>query len=62
MHVCGVEYFLDYDHFPWFRKASVDEIHAVRLIRGSYLRWPKLDVDLEIDCLERPEQYPLVYL
>ncbi|WP_420886735.1 DUF2442 domain-containing protein [Candidatus Kuenenia stuttgartensis] len=27
----------------------------------SHLHWPDLDIDLEIDSLENPEKYPLVY-
>jgi len=37
------------------------QIHDVRLVRQSYLRWPKLDVDLELDCLADPQSYPLLY-
>ncbi len=55
------EYFLPYADFPWFEKATVAQIHNVRLIRGFHLRWPDLDVDLELDSLHHLEQYPLVY-
>ncbi len=59
--VPGREYYLDYEHFPWFRDATMRQIHDVRLVRQSYLRWPKLDVDLELDCLADPQSYPLLY-
>jgi len=39
-------------------KASIQN---VKLLHGFHLYWPKLDVDLEIDTLENPEKYPLVY-
>jgi hypothetical protein len=61
LHVRGAEHFLDFDRFPWFRAAKIGEIQNVRFVRGSYLRWPDLDVDLELDCLAAPEKYPLVY-
>lgn len=61
LHVRGCEYFLDYEKYPWFRDATVSEIQDVRLVRRAYLRWPQLDVDLELACLEDPERYPLVY-
>ena len=48
IHVLGREYFLDFDRFPWFRDGTMGEIQAVSLIHRSYLRWPKLDVDLEL--------------
>ena len=59
--VSGTEYFLPYADFHWFEKAAVAQIHNVQLIRGFHLRWPDLDVDLELDSLHHLEQYPLVY-
>ena len=55
------EYFLSYDDFPWFRKAKVSEVFNVRFEHGHRLRWEDLDVDLEVESLERLEQYPLKY-
>jgi hypothetical protein len=55
------EYFLPYEHFPWFRKASVDQILHVELLHGEHLYWPKLDVDLSIESLEAPELFSLIY-
>jgi hypothetical protein len=54
------EYFLDFDHFPWFRRASVDQLFRVELLHGEHLYWPDLDVDLDLDRIENPENYPLV--
>lgn len=61
LFVKGREYFLDHKQFPWFQKATVAEIMEVELLHGFHLHWPKLDVDLELDSLETPERYPLVY-
>ena len=54
------EYFVDYDAYPWFKSASVDEIMNVTLVGGTALVWSDLDVDLELASLEHPENYPLV--
>lgn len=59
--VNDTEYFLPYEDFPWFQKATVAQIHHVQLIHGFHLRWPDLDVDLALDSLDRLEQYPLIY-
>jgi hypothetical protein len=56
------EYFLPADEYPWFAQAKVAEVMDVQLLHGSHLRWPRLDVDLELDSLDYPEKYPLVYL
>lgn len=59
--VRGQEYFLPYVQYPWFRDAKVAEVYDVRLLNGMHLHWPALDVDLELEALERPENYPLTY-
>jgi hypothetical protein len=55
------EYFLPYDKFPWFLHARIDQILNVQLLQKHHLYWPKLDVDLELNSLTHPEQYPLIY-
>ncbi len=59
--VNDTEYFLPFENFPWFQKATVAQIHNVQLLHRFHLRWPDLDVDLALDSLARLEQYPLVY-
>lgn len=61
LYVKGKEYFLPYDEYPWFRDARFSEIQYVQLLNEGHLYWPKLDVDLSIECLEYPEKYPLTY-
>jgi len=58
--VKGVEYFLPFQEFPWFEKATVAQIHNVQLLHGFHLRWPALDVDLRLESLDNLEKYPLV--
>jgi Protein of unknown function (DUF2442) len=58
--VHGHEYFLDHKKFPWFREASVDDVLNVESPRVGHLRWPALDIDLHVDSLSSPEQFPLV--
>lgn len=61
LYVDGKEYFLSYENYPWFREAKIKEIQNVELIHDFHLYWPDLDVDLDIDSLENPEKYPLLY-
>ena len=61
LFVKGKEYFLPYKEFPWFQDARLSAIQHVNLIRGHYLHWEKLDVDLSLDSLEHLEHYPLKY-
>ncbi|MGM0531664.1 MAG: DUF2442 domain-containing protein [Bacteroidota bacterium] len=55
------EYFIPFEKFPWFKEGKVHEIMEVEYLHSYHLYWPKLDIDLTIDRLENPDQYPLVY-
>lgn len=59
LHVDGEEFFLPFAEYPWFENAPARSIFAVELLHGFHLRWPDLDVDLELDSLRRPEHYPI---
>jgi len=61
LHVAQKEYFLPFSEYPWFKNARVGEILNVRIMHGHHLRWPLLDVDLELESLENLEKFPLVY-
>lgn len=54
------EYFLSFEDFPWFKDASVAAIHNVELLNEHHLRWPDLDIDLAIESITHPDQYPLL--
>jgi hypothetical protein len=54
------ERFLPFKVFPWFRDASIAELTNVELPSPHHLYWPDLDVDLAVESIEHPEQYPLV--
>ena len=58
--VRGQEYFLDFELFPWFRRATVEQLCAVELLHEEHLYWHSLDVDLDLDRILHPEKYPLV--
>ena len=55
------EYFLPYDDYPWFRNASVSTVQDVKLVHDNHLYWPNLDIDLEINALDHPDKYSLIY-
>jgi hypothetical protein len=54
------ELFVPFKEFPWFREASVREITNVQLPSAHHLYWPDLDIDLAVESIEHPENYPLV--
>lgn len=54
------ERFLAFEHFPWFRDASIGQLCNVELLHQHHLHWPDLDVDLAVESIAHPEQLPLV--
>jgi hypothetical protein len=56
----GTERFLAFELFPWFRDATIGQITEVELVAPGHLRWPSMDIDLALDSIDRPDEYPLV--
>jgi hypothetical protein len=54
------ELFVAFEHFPWFREAPVGHILDVEMPGPDHLYWPKLDVDLSVESVEKPDDFPLV--
>jgi hypothetical protein len=55
------EYFIPFTDYPIFKGASVEQIMRMQQLSPNQLYWPDLDADIEIDALEQPEHYPLVF-
>ena len=53
------ELFMSYDDFPWFKDQTVKSILNVEEPSKGHFYWPDLDVDLSVDIIENPGQYPL---
>ncbi|KAA6348174.1 hypothetical protein EZS27_004380 [termite gut metagenome] len=60
LYVNGHKYYLPYHTYPWFREAKVADILNVEMPDEESLRWEALNVDLHLDSLIHPENYPLV--
>lgn len=54
------ELFLSFSEFPWFKDVAVGKILHVELPSYNHLYWPELDVDLAVESIRHPEQFPLV--
>jgi hypothetical protein len=59
MLVLGREYFLNYEEFPWFKSATIEQVYDFEFIHGRHLYWKSLDIDLSIASLEEPAKFPL---
>lgn len=54
------ESFVPFAGFPWFRDAPVGKLTDVELPSPHHLYWPALDIDLAVESIRHPEQFPLV--
>ncbi len=51
---------LPFAQFPWFQKATIEQITAVEQPSKEHLYWPALDVDLAVASIRCPQDFPLV--
>ena len=56
----GEELLLPFADFPWFRKASIEQLCDVQWPTPEHLYWPQLDVDLAVESIRNPGAFPLV--
>lgn len=54
------ELHLPFEQFPWFKQATVDQITRVEHPSADHLYWPSLDIDLSVNSIRRPSDFPLV--
>lgn len=55
------EYFVPFEHYPRFRKASIDQITDFKMLSPQQLHWESLDCDIELEALSYPSVFPLRY-
>lgn len=54
------ELLLPFDKFPWFRKATIEQVSHVERSTQDHLYWPDLDIDLSIESIRDPSAFPLI--
>jgi hypothetical protein len=54
------ELLVPFEKFPWFRQATIEQLSDVQWPTPDHLYWPQLDVDLAVESIRYPEQFPLV--
>ena len=55
------EYFISYKDYPVFATATIKQIADVTTDFSGNLHWEGLDADIELESLENPKNYPLIY-
>ena len=54
------ELFLPFAQFPWFKKATIEQLTDVQWPAADHLYWPQLDIDLSVESIRNPAAFPLV--
>lgn len=54
------ELFVPFSDFPWFQTAAISALTNVERPSPDHLYWPELDVDLAVNSIHHPEQFPLM--
>lgn len=54
------ELFVTYAEFPWFKRATVEQITTIERPSVNHLYWPMLDVDLAVESIRDPTLFPLI--
>lgn len=53
------ELLVPFEEFPWFRKATIEQLSDVEWPSSDHLYWPKLDIDLSVASIRNPVAFPL---
>lgn len=56
----GEELLVPFAEFPWFKKATIDQLTNVEWPSQNHLYWPQLDVDLSVESIRNPKAFPLL--
>ncbi len=54
------ELLIPFDKFPWLRRATIGQLSVVEWPTPDHLYWPQLDVDLSVQSIRSPEDFPLL--
>lgn len=54
------ELFVSFSDFPWFKKAAIEKLFCVERPFPHHLYWSELDIDLHVDSIRHPENFPLL--
>lgn len=54
------ELFVSFLDFPFFQKATIEKLFCVERPSSHHLYWSELDIDLHVDSIRHPENFPLM--
>ena len=54
------ELLVPFEHFPWFKNATIDQLSDVQWPAQDHLYWPQLDADLSVESIRNPSAFLLL--
>ena len=54
------ELLVPFEEFPWFKKATIEQLSEVEWPTENHLHRPRLDADLSVESIRNPAAFPLV--
>ncbi|WP_295447310.1 DUF2442 domain-containing protein [uncultured Thiodictyon sp.] len=51
---------IQFSEFPWFKSATIERLSEIERPTENHLYWPELDVDLSVESIRKPEDFPLI--
>ena len=54
------ELLVPFELFPWFKKATIEQLLDVQWPTPNHLYWPQLDADLSVESIRDPAAFPLI--
>lgn len=54
------ELLVPFSEFPWFRQATIEQLTTIEWPTPDHLYWPLLDIDLSVESIRHPENFPLI--
>jgi len=55
------EFFIPFADYPAFFHGTVEQIMNFHTIGSIQIHWPGLDIDIELEALRKPQNYPLTF-
>jgi hypothetical protein len=54
------ELLVPFEHFSWFKNATIAQLSDVQWPAPDHLYWPQLDADLSVESIRNPSMFPLL--
>jgi Protein of unknown function (DUF2442) len=54
------ELLVPFEHFPWFKKATIEQLSDVQRPSPNRLYWPQLEAELSVESIRDAAAFPFV--